>query len=84
MTQTDSLKRTCDAIGMRYTEGYTLSDGRTVNDDNVTCLWPDDMASHTLTFVEEDGRLICEDSLSVDQCIGAVMGMTRRPYAEAG
>ena len=73
MEQTELLRAECRRSGVRYTRGYTLADGRRVNEDNVTCIWRDNDPVNTLTFEEDDGALFCADNMSVAQCIAAAM-----------
>lgn len=69
---TKRLRATCEWIGIRYTKGLLL-EGKRVDEDRFTTLWPDDDPKHTLTFEEVDGMLACDDAMEVDQCVAAAM-----------
>lgn len=79
MSPSEELRKKLKTLGIRASRGYRMPDGHRTNEDNVTTAWPvyNDPFS-TLTFSEEDGSLICEDSLSVDQCVAAVMAETKQ------
>lgn len=74
---TDNLRALADARGIKHTHGYVVGEGsraKRVNRDKVTTLWPvDDDVSKSLTFMEDDGRLFCDDGLSVEQAFSCVM-----------
>ncbi len=74
--KTDALRAMADERGVRWTAGYRL-EGRVVNEDDVTCVWPvEGRADLTLTFAEdEDGHLWCEDELSPAQALAAAMAV---------
>lgn len=78
MTLTDSLRDALEALGVKYTCGYTMKGGKAVNEDNVTCVWPDNDPRHTVTFEEEDGYgcepcLHVEDGITVTQAIAIAL-----------
>lgn len=79
MSPSEELRKKLKTLGIRASRGYRMPDGHRTNEDNVTTAWPvyNDPFS-TLTFSEEDGSLICEDSLSVDQCVAAVLAADKR------
>lgn len=67
--RTDELRRMAKALGIRYTRGYVMGDGRRVNEDSVTTLHP-----ACVTFSEdEDGALWCEDAISPRQALALAM-----------
>lgn len=71
---TKNLRALADARGIKHTHGYVMKDGSRTNEDNVTAIWPvDDDASKSITFMEEDGELFCDDGLSVEQAFSCVL-----------
>lgn len=75
MSATERLREAADAIGLTWTAGYLMCDGRRVDEGTVTTLWPvPGDASRSLTFEEEDGELWCADCMAPAQCVAAVDG----------
>lgn len=81
MTKTDELRDALVANGIEYKCGLTIlgsifsGERVRVNQDTVTVAYPvpgDPRSS--ISFEEEDGELVCLDSLTVSQCVAAVMG----------
>lgn len=75
MTKTDELRDALVANGIEYKCGLTIRGGRRVNQDTVTVAYPvpgDPRSS--ISFEEEDGELVCLDTLTVSQCVAAVRG----------
>lgn len=67
--RTERLRELASAVGLRYARGYRMPDGRTLDGESVTTLYPS-----RLTFSEdEDGHLWCEDDLDPVQAL--VLGM---------
>ena len=74
MTKTDELRDALVANGIKYECGLTTRDGW-VNEDTVTVAYPvpgDPRSS--ISFEEDDGELLCLDTLTVSQCVAAVVG----------
>ena len=70
---TRNLRALAEARGIKHTHGYVVGEER-ANQENVTTLWPvDDDASKSITFMEDDGELFCDDGLSVEQAFSCVM-----------
>lgn len=69
----DSLRDLVERRGLRYDCGYVI-DGLRVNEDTVTKVWPlPRRKSRTLTFMEDDGKLYCDDGLTVEQAFSCVL-----------
>jgi hypothetical protein len=67
--RTDELRRMAKALGLRYTRGYSMGDGRRVNEDATTTLYP-----ACVTFSEdEDGALWVEDAISPRQALALAL-----------
>lgn len=70
---TESLRQLAKGRGLRCDHGYSV-DGRVINEDTVTTVWPMPRArSKRLTFMEDDGKLYCDDGLSVEQAFSCVL-----------
>lgn len=75
--KTEALREECDRRGIRYTCGLLL-EGRPVDEDTFTTLWPDGEAAHSLTVEDDHGHLCLFEELSVEQCIAAAMAGVER------
>lgn len=75
MSKTEELRRLASRQDVLWTAGYELSDGRRVNRDNVTTIWPvkGDAASSLTFYEDEAGALWCEDEVSPAQAMGAAV-----------
>lgn len=71
---TKNLRALADSRGIKHTHGYITADGSRTNKANVTSLWPvDDDPSMSITFMEDDGELFCDDGLTVEQAFSCVL-----------
>lgn len=69
----DNLRNLAERRGLRYDCGYVV-DGLRMNEDTVTKVWPQPRRkSRTLTFMEDDGKLYCDDGLTVEQAFSCVL-----------
>ena len=67
--KTDELRRMAKALGLRYTRGYSMGDGRRVDEDTVTTLYPACVAFSE----DEDGALWVEDAISPRQALALAL-----------
>lgn len=69
----DSLRRLAEGRGLRCDYGYVVNGSR-VNEDNVTTVWPlPRRKMKAITFMEDDGKLYCDDGLSVEQAFSCIL-----------
>lgn len=62
-TKTDALRAALDALGIRYTRGYSLGSAewrkpteQRTDLERVTCVWPRSAdVTHSVTFEEDEG-----------------------------
>lgn len=79
---TGELRRLLTVMSFDYTTGYLLTDGRRVDEDNVTTV----MTEHAnpLTFEETRHGLVCVDALTTEQAffLAAIGNAERRGVAQ--
>lgn len=70
---TKDLRMLAEKRGLKCDHGYSVG-GKIVNEDTVTTVWPLPRArSKTLTFMEDNGKLYCDDGLTVEQAFSCIL-----------
>lgn len=71
--QTETLRMLVEQRGLRCDHGYVI-DGLRVDEDIVTTVWPLPRRKlKALTFMEDDGKLYCDDGLTVEQAFSCIL-----------